>query len=118
MKRLLILVVLLTVAATVVAVPSHAQSGPTFYYVVTAVTADGFESVFSNQATSTFTQGKHITNLAWVASTSTVVGYNVYRATVNGGPYAKINAAPVTGVAYVDTFVLPNAPSGLAATQQ
>jgi centrosomal CEP192-like protein/ASPM-SPD-2-Hydin domain-containing protein len=37
---------------------------------------------------------QHSVALTWAASTSTnVVGYNVYRGTVSGGPYAQINSA-------------------------
>jgi len=93
-----------------------AQAGPTFFYVVTAVDANGLESVFSNQATITFGQGQHNATLSWVASTSTVSGYNVYRSKVSGSGYVKINTALVSGVTYLDPFSLPNPPSGLAAT--
>ena len=34
-----------------------------------------------------------------VADTS----YNVYRATVSGGPYSKLTATPVTGLSYFDS---------------
>jgi fibronectin type 3 domain-containing protein len=97
-------------------VPAKAQSAPTYFYVVTAVDSTGAESVFSNQVVAVLTQGKHIVTLSYIASTSTVVGYNVYRGTVAGGPYTKINASLVSGLTYTDTFVLPNAPSGLTAT--
>jgi hypothetical protein len=103
---------------------SHAQSGPpTFDYVVTAVDANGLESLFSNQVAAQLVQGKHIVTLNWIASAvptggAAIAGYNVYRGTVSGGPYAKINTTLVTVVTYADTFVLPNAPSGLAATLQ
>jgi Putative Ig domain/Protein of unknown function (DUF1573) len=44
--------------------------------------------------------------LTWTASTSSgVTGYNVYRSTVNGSGYAKINASPVAGLTYTDTTV-------------
>jgi fibronectin type 3 domain-containing protein len=43
--------------------------------------------------------------LSWNASTSTVSGYNVYRSTVSGTQYAKLNSALV-GLAYTDTSVL------------
>ena len=43
------------------------------------------------------------TILSWTASTSAVVGYNVYRSTVSGGPYTKINSSIVTGTSYADS---------------
>ena len=45
----------------------------------------------------------HSVDVSWNVSTSVVVGYNVYRATVSGGPYTKINASLVTGTVYTDT---------------
>jgi hypothetical protein len=47
----------------------------------------------------------HSATLNWVASTSSVVGYNVYRGTVSGGPYAKMNSTPDASTSYVDTAV-------------
>lgn len=41
--------------------------------------------------------------LSWTASTSTVSGYNIYRATVSGGPYTKINPSLIVGVTYSDS---------------
>ncbi len=38
---------------------------------------------------------KHAVTLTWNASTSAVAGYNVYRSTVKGRDYVKINAALV-----------------------
>jgi fibronectin type 3 domain-containing protein len=43
--------------------------------------------------------------VSWNASTSAVVGYNVYRSTVSGGPYKKINSVLETSTDYVDTAV-------------
>jgi fibronectin type 3 domain-containing protein len=44
--------------------------------------------------------------LTWKASTSTVAGYNVYRSTVKGRDYVKINVALVTGqTSYKDETV-------------
>jgi fibronectin type 3 domain-containing protein len=49
---------------------------------------------------------QHSADLAWPASASTaVVGYNVYRGTTSGGPYAKLNSTPDGGLAYSDTSV-------------
>ena len=39
----------------------------------------------------------------WVASTSVVVGYNVYRTTQAGGPYTKLNSSPIGPTSYTDT---------------
>lgn len=113
-KRLMgVMVALVLLCGTVFA----QAAGPTFFYVVTTVDVNGFESAFSSQATDTFTQGKHISSLSWTAATvptggAAIAGYNIYRGTVTGGPYTKINTALVTSVTYSDTFVLPNAPSG------
>jgi fibronectin type 3 domain-containing protein len=44
--------------------------------------------------------------LSWNASTSTsITGYNVYRGTVSGGPYSKINSALDTSMSYSDSTV-------------
>ncbi len=48
---------------------------------------------------------QHSVTLAWTASTSTVVGYNVYRGTTSGGPYVKINTSLITTLTYTDTTV-------------
>jgi Abnormal spindle-like microcephaly-assoc'd, ASPM-SPD-2-Hydin len=48
----------------------------------------------------------HSVSLSWTASTSTVAGYNVYRGTQSGGPYALMNPSLDTGTAYTDTTVL------------
>jgi hypothetical protein len=47
----------------------------------------------------------HSVTLNWVASTSTVSGYNVYRSTSNGSGYSKINSGLVDAVTYTDTTV-------------
>ncbi len=41
--------------------------------------------------------GIHAVTLSWTASTSGVAGYNVYRGSISGGPYAKLNSSLVTG---------------------
>jgi Putative Ig domain len=45
--------------------------------------------------------------LSWTASASSdVTGYNVYRSTVSGGGYTKINPSLVSGSAYTDSSVV------------
>jgi hypothetical protein len=48
----------------------------------------------------------HSVKLGWAASTTSgVIGYNVYRSTVSGGPYTKLNSAPISALQYTDTSV-------------
>jgi hypothetical protein len=50
-------------------------------------------------------QSTHFVQLTWQASTSNVVGYNIYRSTTKGGLYVKINAPLVTPLTYTDSSV-------------
>jgi hypothetical protein len=47
---------------------------------------------------------QHTVDLAWVASSSAVSGYNVYRGTVSGGPYAKVDSLQPT-TSFADSAV-------------
>jgi hypothetical protein len=48
----------------------------------------------------------HSVSLSWVASTSTtVVGYNIYRGSVSGGPYTVLNSTPNASLTYTDMTV-------------
>ncbi len=64
----------------------------------------------SNSPTSVSLSGSgvlaHTATLNWTASTSTVIGYNVYRGSVSGGPYTRLNSSPVSGTQYVDSTPL------------
>jgi hypothetical protein len=51
-------------------------------------------------------QQAHSVALSWDVSTSAVSGYNVYRSTVSGTGYAKINSSLVPTIAYTDTTVV------------
>jgi fibronectin type 3 domain-containing protein len=49
--------------------------------------------------------GHHSVTLTWAASTTPVVGYNVYRAAPPTGPYSKLNSEPIMTTYYADTSV-------------
>jgi fibronectin type 3 domain-containing protein len=48
---------------------------------------------------------QHSAVSTWNASTSTVVGYKVYRSTVTGSSYTKINSSLVSSLTYTDSTV-------------
>jgi fibronectin type 3 domain-containing protein len=49
---------------------------------------------------------QHTVGLTWNASTSSVVGYNVYRGTTEGGPYStKLNSSAVSSTTFTDSSV-------------
>jgi hypothetical protein len=50
--------------------------------------------------------GVHTVGLSWHASTSSVIGYNVYRGTKSGGPYQRLTTSPQPGTSYTDSTVL------------
>jgi hypothetical protein len=47
----------------------------------------------------------HSVTLEWTASTSVVIGYNVHRGAVSGGPYTQLNSSLVTTTQYQDSSV-------------
>lgn len=47
----------------------------------------------------------HSVTLGWTDSSSAVSGYNVYRGSVSGGPYTRINPATDPSASYVDNSV-------------
>ncbi|HEY6181176.1 MAG TPA: choice-of-anchor D domain-containing protein [Terriglobales bacterium] len=48
---------------------------------------------------------QHTVGLTWSPSTSSVVGYNVYRGTTTGGPYSKLNSSAIVTTFYSDSTV-------------
>lgn len=50
-------------------------------------------------------QQVHSVALSWNASTSTVSGYNIYRGTLSGGSYLRMNSSLVPGLNYTDSTV-------------
>jgi hypothetical protein len=49
---------------------------------------------------------QHSVSLSWADVGAGIVGYNIYRGSALGGPYAKINSALETTTAYSDNAVL------------
>ena len=47
----------------------------------------------------------HSVTLTWSGSSSSVAGYNLYRSTVSGGPYMKMNSSVITTLTFTDTTV-------------
>ncbi len=57
--------------------------------------------------TGTGVSSSHTVSLSWTASTSqNIKGYNIYRGTVSGGPYGKINSALDANTNYTDGSVV------------
>jgi hypothetical protein len=48
---------------------------------------------------------KHKVVLNWQASPSSVAGYNVYRRTIEGPGYERLNASPINALTYTDDTV-------------
>jgi hypothetical protein len=48
----------------------------------------------------------HSVDITWNPSTSSVIGYLVYRSTISGGPYTQLNASSVANTAFTDSTVL------------
>ena len=67
--------------------------------------ATGSASSVSLNGTGVAPNVPHTVGLNWGASTSTVAGYNVYRSTVSGSSYAKVNSALLAGMSYSDASV-------------
>lgn len=50
--------------------------------------------------------GRHSVTLSWASSaTSGIKGYNIYRGTISGGPYTRLDSSPVAGTSYTDATV-------------
>ena len=47
----------------------------------------------------------HTAMASWMKSSSVVSGYNLYRGTISGGPYSKVNGSPIALLSYTDGSV-------------
>ncbi|MGA3087653.1 MAG: choice-of-anchor D domain-containing protein [Terriglobales bacterium] len=79
----------------------------------TSGTANATLSVNSNAAnnpaqnlTGVGTQTQHSVALSWTDNSSGVAGYNVYRGSVSGGPFAQINSGLALTPSYTDNTVI------------
>jgi fibronectin type 3 domain-containing protein len=68
------------------------------------VASNAWNSPASITLSGTGAQPNHLVTLAWTES-STVIGYNVYRGPVSGGPYTKINSSLDASTTFTDTTV-------------
>jgi len=73
--------------------------------VTIASNATGSLSSVSLTGTAVAPTVNHSIALNWGGSSSSVSGYNVYRSTVSGGSYAKMNGSLVGGVSFSDSSV-------------
>jgi hypothetical protein len=92
-----------TIANGLFTAPSVSQS--TIVYVRATSAADPTKT--ATAALTVDPNGQHIVNLNWDPSSSAnITGYNVYRASVAGGPYSQINnGGLVASTVYTDSSV-------------
>jgi hypothetical protein len=82
--------------------PASAPAGP-----VTVTAQSTYDPNSSASASVMITAPvAHDVNLSWIASSSPVAGYNVYRGTQPGGPFTKINPSLDTATVYTDGSVI------------
>jgi fibronectin type 3 domain-containing protein len=86
---------------------STAETGVTYYYVVTALGANGVESTYSNEVM--VVVPVNIVHLEWEPSADYVVGYRVYRGQIEGGAYPNYTSGPVTALSFDDVTALSGA---------
>jgi HYDIN/CFA65/VesB family protein len=86
---------------TVTFAPQAAGSSPgNISFVSNASNSPGTETLSGSGL-----QPAHSVALAWNASPSTVVGYNIYRGGQTGGPYTRLNSSVQPGLTYSDNGV-------------
>jgi hypothetical protein len=77
----------------------------------TSSSASGTLTITSNASNKTLsvplsgTGGQHSVALSWSDTGTGIKGYNIYRSTVSGGSYSKINSAVVVPTSYTDSTV-------------
>ncbi len=79
----------------------------------TAGTASGSVQITSNASNASLAVAlsgsgstlQHSVTVSWGVSNPPASGYNVHRSTQSGGPYTKLNAAPITILTFTDNTV-------------
>ena len=92
-----------SVKYTVTFAPQSAGSAPGSISFVSDASDSSLTQTFTG--TGTQSSSSHTVALSWDASTSSAVGYNIYRGTQSGGPYSKLNTATLAGTSYTDNAV-------------
>ena len=59
----------------------------------------------------------HSVTLNWTPSSSSFAGFNVYRGSLSGGPYTKVNTALIAATSFIDTSVASGQTYYYAATE-
>jgi fibronectin type 3 domain-containing protein len=92
-----------TLTFSVIFSPTTAGSAPGTVTITSNATGSPAQIALSGTGVTPTTYSVALT---WDASTSTVVGYYVYRSTTSGNNYTKLNASSAaTGLTYTDTTV-------------
>jgi len=87
-------------AATLTVTFAPAATGSVTGSVSVASNASNSPATISLSATGA---ASHFTTLSWAPSTSAVIGYNVYRGTISGGPYTKLTPGVISTMSYSDS---------------
>lgn len=73
---------------------------------VLSVTSNAANNAAQNLSGNGVTPPQHSVSLSWTDTNSGVAGYNVYRGSTSGGPYAQINSGLDATTSYNDTAVV------------
>jgi Abnormal spindle-like microcephaly-assoc'd, ASPM-SPD-2-Hydin len=91
---------------TVTFTPPSSGSSPGGITFTSDATDASLQQSFSGSGTSSTPPSQSTVSLNWDPSTSTVIGYNLYRGTTSGGPYAtKLNSSLISTTAFTDSTV-------------